>query len=472
MTGANRMFVGEIAGRWWLPRRKTYAITGTLRSAWNERPRVSGVGLLQRASTEALVQHLQPRQVQHQLVYGHVADGRDVTLADVRVALRQAHLDSPKDSSVELTAWRAYLGAHLKSEAVAFGVIDLELDYLLDFIDRPFIPEETRFADGRILAVALAMEPDEPTLVRFPGGTLSMGLDQKVEGDRSHQRTISRRARATLTLEAPLNPIEWVTTYVASMRDLLSLVTGRAISVGSAILRESSDRRADREVDFIWNRDPPAARTDEFLLPDERLFTAASTPIPLMDLIGRWFGAAVDLRPLLDLFFATRSSRQLVEEHRLLNLTQSLEAFHRIRIGGHPVDPDEHDQRFRRVLACVERRDHRWTSYALKRANEFNLAERISALVAAHPWLLGDLVKSTANKFGDQVALTRNYHTHWDTIRGKGASTGAELWPLNEQLTVLMEVCLLAELGFDDEAASEAIRRASRSYRALKLNGL
>lgn len=49
---------------------------------------------------------------------------------------------------------------------------------------------------------------------------------------------------------------------------------------------------------------------------------------------------------------------------------------------------------------------------------------------------------------------------------------GVELWPLNERLTVLMEACLLGDLGFDHAATSEAIRRASGSYRALKLNGL
>ena len=64
------------------------------------------------------------------------------------------------------------------------------------------------------------------------------------------------------------------------------------------------------------------------------------------------------------------------------------------------------------------------------------------------------------------------YHTHWDKVRGMGAAKGAELWPLNEQLTVLMEACLLGEIGFSEDAVSEAIRRASASYRALKLNGL
>jgi hypothetical protein len=67
------------------------------------------------------------------------------------------------------------------------------------------------------------------------------------------------------------------------------------------------------------------------------------------------------------------------------------------------------------------------------------------------------------------VAFTRNYHTHWDERRD--ATVGSDLWPLNEQLMILGEACLLGEIGFDENATSEAITRASGAYRALKLNG-
>ena len=42
---------------------------------------------------------------------------------------------------------------------------------------------------------------------------------------------------------------------------------------------------------------------------------------------------------------------------------------------------------------------------------------------------------------------------------------------MNEQLTLIAEASLLRELGFDDDAISESLRRASSAYRALKLNG-
>jgi len=173
------------------------------------------------------------------------------------------------------------------------------------------------------------------------------------------------------------------------------------------------------------------------------------------------------------LFFATRRKARLYEEHRLLNLTQALEAFHRIRLGGHPTDPAVHADRVKRVLATLSAKDRKWAGLPLKKAaNEFTLAERLNLLVSAHSWMLGDVVSANPRQFGDDVALTRNYHTHWDKVRGAGATTGVDLWPLNERLTVLVEACLLTELGFPEGAVEECIKRASGSYRALKLNGL
>jgi hypothetical protein len=259
------------------------------------------------------------------------------------------------------------------------------------------------------------------------------------------------------------------------LRDSVHLPPGprhrQPIAIETISLVGPTGEADDVTAEFLWQRDPPGARPDRPLSPDELLFSATETPVPLGDILDRWIRASVELRPILDLFFATLGRPQLFEEHRLFNLTQALEAFHRVRVDGHPVEPDAHAGRVRRALAYLAPEDRTWARSPLKRANEFILAERISALVSAHPWMLGDVVKMKALRFGDQVAVTRNYHTHWDEVRGMGAARGSELWPLNEQVTVLTEACLLGEIGFSESAASEAIRRASGSYRALKLNG-
>jgi len=468
------MFVGELAGRWWLPGREEHPVSGTLTSAWSERPRVSAIGLLEPASLEEVVRHMQPSFVQYPVVLGRGVNDKPVTLAGVRAVLRQVHLRTPEDASIELHAQRAYMGVHLASEADRFTGAQLQLEHLLDFLGREWIPEQQVLEDGRLLRVELVMIRDEATLVAFPGGTLRLGLDVSLTGDRSHERGIARGARAIVDLDVPIPPLEWMASFVTPFTYLLSLVTGKPIAIDTMSLVGPTGDADDATAEFLWQRDPPAARSDGPLAPHELLFTAAATPVPLANILEKWLRASVELRPILELFFATRGRTRLFEEHRLLNLTQALEAFHRVRLGGHPVDPETHADRVQRALAglaALSAKDRKWAGTAVERANEFTLADRITALVLAHSWMLGDVIRTKARRFGDHVALTRNYHTHWDERRGAAASRGSDLWPLNEQLTVLAEACLLGEIGFDENATSEAIRRASGSYRALKLNG-
>lgn len=96
------MFVGELAGRWWLLGREEHPVSGTLTSAWNERPRVSAIGLLEPASVEEAVRHMQPSFVQYPVVLGRGVDDKPVTLAGVRAVLRQVHLRTREDASIEL----------------------------------------------------------------------------------------------------------------------------------------------------------------------------------------------------------------------------------------------------------------------------------------------------------------------------------------------------------------------------------
>jgi ApeA N-terminal domain 1 len=466
------MFVGDLPGRWWLPGREEHAAAGTLHIAWNERPRVTAIGFLEPASVETLFRLVQDRFIQHPVVLGRGADGQLVTLADVRVEIRQAHADAPGDASTELVAWHAYRGIHIASEAIGFNGAQLQLEHLLDFLGRDWIPEERVLEGGRLREAKLAMVRDVPTVVGFPGGTVSLGLDVSLTGDRSHERGISRAARAIVELDTPVPPLEWMSTFVTPFTYLLNLVTGNPIAIETMSLVGPTGGAGDAMAEFLWDREPPAARLDGPLLPRELLFTATTTPVPLARVLERWLRAWAELRPILELFFATRGRTQLFEEHRLLNLTQALEAFHRVRIGGNPIDPDIHADRVHRAIAglvALPVKDRKWAGSALKRANEFTLADRIAALVLGHDWMLGDVIKVTARQFGEHVALTRNYHTHWDERRD--AAVGSDLWPLNEQLMILGEACLLGEIGFDEDATSEAVRRASGAYRALKLNG-
>jgi len=101
---------------------------------------------------------------------------------------------------------------------------------------------------------------------------------------------------------------------------------------------------------------------------------------------------------------------------------------------------------------------------------EYRLSERLEQLVDRHRWLVGDPIPKNAHRWATKAAMARNFRAHHDpTAQTVGAEVD-QLVGFASRLTVLLEACLLSEAGFEPNSISDMIRRASPSYRLLRLN--
>lgn len=55
------------------------------------------------------------------------------------------------------------------------------------------------------------------------------------------------------------------------------------------------------------------------------------------------------------------------------------------------------------------------------------------------------------NTFIEKVVDTRNYQTHHDEDLKEHSASGKELYHLTQKLKILLEICLLTELGFSSD---------------------
>lgn len=225
------------------------------------------------------------------------------------------------------------------------------------------------------------------------------------------------------------------------------------------------------EVEVVWKHALASELPDHALSAGDLLFWLSDLGVDPSDAFAAWLAAAQAYRPVFDSFFATRSEQAMYEEDRFSNLTQAAEGYHRRKLGGRP-DQGGHDAKVQEVLAAAPPDLRDWLDGLLRHVGEFQLSERIAGLVALHPWLVGDVIPKTATRWAKKVALARNYRTHHDPAALPVAGTTWDLLGLTQRLTVLMEACLLAEIGFGEAKVQEMIRRASRPYAILKLNKL
>jgi len=69
--------------------------------------------------------------------------------------------------------------------------------------------------------------------------------------------------------------------------------------------------------------------------------------------------------------------------------------------------------------------------------------------------------KKERKSFINRVVATRNYLTHFDQSLEPQAARGVELYRITEELRLLVEICLLGEIGFEAESIRDRIKESA-----------
>jgi hypothetical protein len=107
--------------------------------------------------------------------------------------------------------------------------------------------------------------------------------------------------------------------------------------------------------------------------------------------------------------------------------------------------------------------------------NYRTLDERIRAVLAACPDVSAKIVGATDIEEEAFVRLfkrSRNWYTHYTPKLKKQAAVGADLLLLTVQLRAIIEMSLLKELGFSDEAIDQSLERVRRYSEIRHFRGL
>jgi len=180
--------------------------------------------------------------------------------------------------------------------------------------------------------------------------------------------------------------------------------------------------------------------------------------------LRNWIDKAESLRPVYDLFFATRHNPYIYVESLFLSLTQAIETYHRRKYGGkYQSDEDYRNDLYKRFLDVLPPNLDKCFREALKKgkllfANEYSLRKRLKKIAKGICSNLPIGFFSQKNKkrleiFIEKVHNTRNYLTHYTCeLRDKAVRDPIELHQIAQRLRVILEICLLeeADFSFDD----------------------
>lgn len=180
------------------------------------------------------------------------------------------------------------------------------------------------------------------------------------------------------------------------------------------------------------------------------------------ELFANWYALRSRLGPVWPLFFSTLAQLDLPLETQLLNLASFGEAYHRTLHDEAPLTEVEHVAAQATMLAALPNARHRDVyKTVLHHANAQSQRRRLRWLteravtVLAPDWQLKPAV------FANQIADTRNWHTHLGE-RGAAVQEGADLIQLLHRLDLVLSVNLMLDLQLDDNTIREQVASGLR----------
>jgi hypothetical protein len=206
----------------------------------------------------------------------------------------------------------------------------------------------------------------------------------------------------------------------------------------------------------------PLGRIDDVKRPEsfKMLFALRDLPQGFETAAAKWLKRAEVLDPVYRLYLTTLYDPDMFLEQRFLNLAHALEVYHRRAMSTPDLPEEEHEKRKEAILEAVSDQHRDWLEGKLKYSNEPNLRKRIKEIFKEYPESVKATVGSSGKErdsFINKVVRTRNYRTHFDESLAEQAARGEDLHRINEKLKLLMEVCLLSEIGFEDEDIGKAV---------------
>jgi hypothetical protein len=408
----------ELKGNWWDPRKPTEKWHGTLMLKAGQPAALNliqyGEGKLQ-ASVDNPFEGCG-------LIHGTTGEGKAVTLSQ---CFASSHSRSFGSEEVEVTAYQAVFGAHLSIKELVFDEVQVEFDYLNDWVSHSRY-EEKNINDGEDRnEVRFRLNPNYQIPFEAPGYAKSLfflGYRTKsskfrfsIESSSNLQLTYSRQFSLRNLLDDLLQ-WTWFFTLATRHQTRFSKITVYRHEVRFQLGAKSIKQPLELWVSVAGKREKEKA-----LHPPDMNFTLPDIEKDLTAVVTRWKNMQTEWAATLHRYFATLHREGLRLPEEFLFRAQAVEALH-------------------------------WRDGKTKKTNQRETyGEAWEKAPASLQARLGDKIA-----FVDEIRINRNYLTHYNPEdEGKSADL-AGLYELSQKLGFLLEAVILNELGLPQSVVEGA----------------
>src|SRR5829696_6908392 len=443
-------------GYWWLPDDPEEIVPGTLNFDPDEGARLDLLGSLKGARAEDIGTMIDPK-----LILGESAEGKLITLQDCGETESKRRVGSGFATS-SLYAGIVFVGEHFqRPDDVGFERLFVEYLHLDAWAGVSGFEIKLPVDETHPLSVEYK-SPERRTATVGDEFEVTLSFNADVRASTSPlvtETTITQRA--VLAIEFPeKKPLEHLQGIAYRLQHFLSLGTRKSV-YPVALWGKTGPKGEAKPVQVNYRSVARRGADDKTPTPRDMLFGLRDLPEGFGPTVEWWLERAEVLDPVYQLYLGTIYNPQSYLEQRFLNLVQALEVYHRRAMSSSDLQEEEHKKRKEEILEAVPDQHKRWLERKLKYSNEPTLAERLREIFGRYPesisLIIGKSKKAKAN-FIDKVVASRNYLTHFDQSLEAKAAQGEGLYPITQKLRLLIEICLLGEIGFEAERIRDLIK--------------
>lgn len=450
----------QLTGVWWVPENPSIQLQGTL----NFSPKNGNV--LELLGT--FIDHdAAQTALKADIILGFTADGQKVTLVDSY----EIHKFGSQRALKTLTFYSqfALVGEHFQRiEDIKFSRMLLNYTNLSKWIDITGFSVETSNEEK-----SQEQFKEYQVTYRFPTNSPKVKINNTeisfkflFNADHNDVQTEFSLRQITFICVKPDHEMHFSFYLNNIFYYIESFLT---VGMGNTVLPLSMNAmNKDTNISIHCKINNPSNFTLD-LNPLSMLFTYKEIEEHFETSLQNWFKKATMLKPSYELFLGTIYSPSMYTEHLFLSYLQSIEAYHRRKIGGQLTPEEEHQKMLDKMLTDIEQKNkHKGQKLKVHISNEMTLRERLYQIITEDK-ALTDIIIPDRKTFLQDVKQTRNYLIHMDENLVDKTKKGLQLYKLSQRLRFLLEYCFLKEIEFPRPLIKELIQK-SLAYRYQILN--
>ncbi len=451
----------EYKGIWWLPDKPEEQISGTLRFAAAEGAVLELIGSFK--DLQDMNKILEP-----EIILGISSNGKNITL--YKCFETKSTISFPGFQTSSFYGNVVFVGVHFqKAEEIKFNNLSIHYLHLDEWINTSGFDIKYLREENEIIIKYKLPEPFQATI----SDELKILINFRSEGSTFSyfQKEATIKQTTEIEVETPeAKPFEDYIKIMYQIQNFLTLgitepVYPLAIDGITEENREMiNDKNPYPRVEIFYTL-PDIPQSPKTLHPSDMLFTFEDISSRFDSFLRNWFEKVDLLEPVYDLYFGTLYNPRMYSEQKFLSLVQAIESFHQRTHGGEYLSVEEYKPVYDTLVNAIPD----WVSSDLKcrlmeylkYGREFSLRKRLKEIIYIYQDNIDRFI-GNKNAFIENVVDTRNYQTHHDEDLKERAASGEELYRLTQKLKVLLEVCLLRELGFSSDEIKGLFSRNGR----------